>query len=92
MPAAAQSLSVESWTLWFVKKIRLPRAVRTAKFVARKQWVITGADDKHIRVYDHNTAEEMKSFEAHTDYIRRAPSALQQRDHARPSFSHQTAP
>ena len=72
------------------------RTVRTAKFVARKQWVVTGADDKHIRVYDHSTAEEIKSFEAHTDYIRRAPcpcpSALLQDDHVRPSFSHlQTA-
>jgi len=47
--------------------------VRTAKFVARKQWVITGADDMYIRVYNHNTMEKIKSFEAHTDYIRRAP-------------------
>ena len=45
--------------------------MRTAKFVARKQWVITGADDMYIRVYNHNTMEKIKSFEAHTDYIRR---------------------
>ena len=50
------------------------RAVRTAKFVARKQWVITGADDMYIRVYNHNTMEKIKSFEAHTDYIRRGPA------------------
>jgi len=50
--------------------------VRTAKFVARKQWVITGADDMYIRVYNHNTMEKIKSFEAHTDYIRRVPAPL----------------
>jgi coatomer subunit beta' len=44
--------------------------VRTAKFVARKQWVVAGADDMFIRVYNHNTMEKIKSFEAHTDYIR----------------------
>ena len=44
--------------------------MRTAKFVARKQWVVTGADDMYIRVYNHNTMEKIKSFEAHTDYIR----------------------
>ena len=38
--------------------------------MARKQWVITGADDMFIRVYNHNTMEKIKSFEAHTDYIR----------------------
>ena len=44
--------------------------MRTAKFVARKQWVVAGADDMFIRVYNHNTMEKIKSFEAHTDYIR----------------------
>jgi hypothetical protein len=49
---------------------KFAHAVRTAKFVARKQWVITGADDMFVRVYNHNTMEKIKSFEAHTDYIR----------------------
>ena len=44
--------------------------MRTAKFVPRKQWVVTGADDMYIRVYNHNTMEKVKAFEAHTDYIR----------------------
>jgi coatomer subunit beta' len=44
--------------------------VRTAKFVARKQWVITGSDDMYIRVFNYNTMEKFKSFEAHSDYIR----------------------
>lgn len=44
--------------------------VRTAKFVARKQWVVTGADDFFVRVYNYNTMDKIKSFEAHSDYIR----------------------
>ncbi|GAB4850167.1 hypothetical protein Ancab_029462 [Ancistrocladus abbreviatus] len=44
--------------------------VRTAKFIARKQWIVTGADDMFIRVYDYNTLEKIKEFEAHIDYIR----------------------
>ena len=44
--------------------------VRTAKFVARKQWVITGSDDMLIRVFNYNTMDKVKVFEAHTDYIR----------------------
>ena len=45
-------------------------AVRTAKFVARKQWIVCGADDMFVRVYNYNTMDKVKSFEAHTDYIR----------------------
>ncbi|KAF5839138.1 coatomer WD associated region-domain-containing protein [Dunaliella salina] len=44
--------------------------VRAAKFVARKQWVVTGSDDMLIRVYNYNTMDKIKVFEAHTDYIR----------------------
>jgi hypothetical protein len=52
---------------------RAPRAVRTAKFVARKQWVVCGADDMYVRVFNYNTMDKVKQFEAHTDYIRCAP-------------------
>ena len=45
-------------------------AVRTAKFVARKQWIVCGSDDMFIRVYNYNTMDKIKQFEAHTDYIR----------------------
>lgn len=45
-------------------------AVRTAKFVARKQWIVCGSDDMFVRVYNYNTMDKVKSFEAHTDYIR----------------------
>jgi coatomer subunit beta' len=45
-------------------------AVRSAKFDARKQWVVAGADDMFIRVYNYNTMDKVKVFEAHTDYIR----------------------
>ncbi|XP_064157381.1 coatomer subunit beta'-like [Anguilla rostrata] len=44
--------------------------VRTSKFVARKNWVITGADDMQIRVFNYNTLERVHMFEAHSDYIR----------------------
>ncbi|CAL9104963.1 unnamed protein product [Musa textilis] len=44
--------------------------VRSAKFIARKQWVVAGADDMFIRVYNYNTMDKVRVFEAHTDYIR----------------------
>jgi WD40 repeat protein len=43
---------------------------RCAKFVTRKQWVVFGSDDAFIRVFNYNTMEREKAFEAHTDYIR----------------------
>ena len=44
--------------------------VRCAKFIARKQWIIVGADDTKLRVYNYNTAEKLKTIEDHSDYIR----------------------
>ncbi|KYM94948.1 Coatomer subunit beta' [Cyphomyrmex costatus] len=44
--------------------------VRTAKFVPRKNWVITGSDDMQIRIFNYNTLERVHSFEAHSDYVR----------------------
>ncbi|XP_061620747.1 uncharacterized protein LOC133473200 isoform X2 [Phyllopteryx taeniolatus] len=44
--------------------------IRASKFVARKNWVITGADDLQIRVFSYNTLERVHMFEAHSDYIR----------------------
>nr|CCA18084.1 hypothetical protein ARALYDRAFT_895999 [Albugo laibachii Nc14] len=44
--------------------------VRDAKFVVRKQWILTSSDDMMIRVFNYNTIEKITSFEAHTDYIR----------------------
>ncbi len=67
-PACAQTL-VKSFEV-----TELP--VRAAKFVARKQWVITGSDDMFIRVYNYNTMDKVKTFEAHTDYIRCAKRGL----------------
>lgn len=52
------------------KKLYFKIAVRTAKFIARKQWIVCGADDMMIRVYNYNTMDKVKQFEAHTDYIR----------------------
>lgn len=44
--------------------------VRTAKFVARKNWVVTGSDDMMLRVFNYNTLERVHMFEAHSDYLR----------------------
>jgi WD40 repeat protein len=34
------------------------------------QWIVCGSDDMFVRVYNYNTTELVKAFEAHTDYIR----------------------
>ena len=44
--------------------------VRCAKFISKKQWFIAGTDDMHLRVYNYNTMDKIKEWEAHTDYIR----------------------
>lgn len=44
--------------------------VRTSKFIARKNWIVTGSDDMQIRVFNYNTLERVHMFEAHSDYIR----------------------
>ncbi|XP_068173857.1 coatomer subunit beta'-like [Antennarius striatus] len=44
--------------------------IRVAKFVARKNWIIVGADDMMIRVFNYNTLDCAHKFEAHVDYIR----------------------
>ncbi|XP_041479465.1 coatomer subunit beta'-like isoform X1 [Lytechinus variegatus] len=44
--------------------------VRAARFVARKNWVITGSDDMQVKVFNYNTLERVHMFEAHSDYIR----------------------
>eukprot|EP00727_Mastigamoeba_balamuthi_P006449 m51a1_g2424 Coatomer subunit beta' A (942) ;mRNA; f:812330-815630 len=44
--------------------------VRAAKFIARKQMVITGSDDMYLRVFNYNTMKKLKTIEAHSDYIR----------------------
>lgn len=44
--------------------------VRAAKFVPRKNWVVTGSDDMQIRIFNYNTLERIHNFEAHSDYVR----------------------
>jgi coatomer subunit beta' len=44
--------------------------VRCAKFITRKQWFVAGTDDMKLRVYNYNTSEKVKEWDAHTDYIR----------------------
>ena len=43
---------------------------RCAKFISRNNWFIVGCDDLTCRVFNYNTHEKVKSFEAHSDYIR----------------------
>ena len=44
--------------------------VRVSKFIARKQWIVVGADDTKIRVYNYNTSEKLKTIDEHSDFIR----------------------
>ncbi|CAD5116337.1 DgyrCDS5237 [Dimorphilus gyrociliatus] len=44
--------------------------VRAAKFVARKNWIVTGSDDMTLRVYNYNTLEAIQQVDAHSDYLR----------------------
>lgn len=44
--------------------------VRCAKFIVRKQWVVAATDDMKIRVFNYNTMDKVKEWDAHTDYIR----------------------
>ena len=44
--------------------------VRSAKFIARKNWIVTGSDDMQVRIFNYNTLEKIHMFEAHSDYIR----------------------
>ncbi|PQQ07879.1 hypothetical protein Pyn_07962 [Prunus yedoensis var. nudiflora] len=44
--------------------------VRSAKFIARENWIVTSSDDKYIRVYNYDMMEKIKEYEAHTDFIR----------------------
>uniref|UniRef100_A0A0G4HJW4 Uncharacterized protein n=1 Tax=Chromera velia CCMP2878 TaxID=1169474 RepID=A0A0G4HJW4_9ALVE len=44
--------------------------LRCAKFIVGKQWIIAGCDDMQIRVYNYNTLEKVKAFDAHSYNIR----------------------
>ena len=44
--------------------------VGVAKFIVRKNWIATGSDDMHLRIYNYNTFERVHQFEAHSDYLR----------------------
>jgi coatomer subunit beta' len=44
--------------------------LRSARFIARKSWIISGGDEPMIKVYNSNTFEKVIQFEAHSDYIR----------------------
>ncbi|VUZ39819.1 unnamed protein product [Hymenolepis diminuta] len=45
--------------------------VRAVRFIARMNWIVTGADDQCLTVYNYNTLERVHQLaEAHSDYIR----------------------
>ena len=44
--------------------------IRACKFLPRKNWLVAGSDDLHVRVFNYNTMEKIKTFEAHADYLR----------------------
>lgn len=44
--------------------------VRCARFVPRLQSFVCGCDDMNVRVYNYNTMERTKIFQAHDDFIR----------------------
>ncbi|RKP07896.1 coatomer WD associated region-domain-containing protein [Thamnocephalis sphaerospora] len=44
--------------------------VRTARFVPRKNWIVTGSDDMQLRCFNYNTLEKVATVDAHADYIR----------------------
>ncbi|CCW63705.1 unnamed protein product [Phytomonas sp. EM1] len=44
--------------------------VRCVRFIPRLQSFICGCDDMNVRVYNYNTMERTKIFQAHVDYIR----------------------
>jgi len=44
--------------------------VRAAKFITRRNWIVTGSDDRFIRVFNYNTLEKVHQFEAHAGYVR----------------------
>ena len=54
-----------------VRSIEVTNApIRCARFIVRKQWIVVGADDTKLRIYNYNTAEKIKTIDEHTDYIR----------------------
>jgi WD40 repeat protein len=63
--------------IWNVDKdqtpgVRFPVSelpVRVAKFIERKEWIVTASDDMRIRIFTFH-GEKMHDFEAHDDFIR----------------------
>lgn len=60
-------LFLDMTIVWHLK---FELAVHSAKFIAHKEWIVAGADDMFIHVYNYNTMDKITDFEAHSDYIR----------------------
>ncbi|EDW85198.1 uncharacterized protein Dwil_GK12739 [Drosophila willistoni] len=46
------------------------KPVRCAKFIERKNWIVTGSDDGMIRIYDVKSLAPIHSFKGHSDFVR----------------------
>lgn len=44
--------------------------VRCAKFVSRKQWIVTASDEMQLGIFNYNSLEKLHAIDAHSDYIR----------------------
>ncbi|KAJ1344565.1 hypothetical protein BSLG_000089 [Batrachochytrium salamandrivorans] len=70
-PTAQQAHKLATAQMALVKTFEVSDLpVRTAKFIGRKSWLITGCDDMQIRVFNYNTHERVTAFDAHADFIR----------------------
>jgi len=55
-------------------KAKTDKNVFVAKFIHRKSWVVTGNEDRFIRIYkidtDTNPLPRIHKFKAHEDWVR----------------------
>ncbi|EFP02447.1 hypothetical protein CRE_01096 [Caenorhabditis remanei] len=45
-------------------------SVRSAKFIPQKNWISTASDDRKVRIFDSESFNLIREFEAHSDFIR----------------------
>ncbi|KAL0314326.1 UNVERIFIED_CONTAM: Coatomer subunit beta' [Sesamum angustifolium] len=65
LPSASVSSFLRRWF-----NLLRSQNYQIGKLIARKQWVVAGSDDMFMCVYNYNTMDKVKVFEAHTGYIR----------------------
>ncbi|KAK4391062.1 Coatomer subunit beta'-2 [Sesamum angolense] len=65
LPSASVSSFLRRWF-----NLLRSQNYQIGKLIARKQWVVAGSDDMFMCVYNYNTMDKVKVFEAPTGYIR----------------------